>query len=156
MSVPALYLVTAIVTAVMAGFFWSFSVVVMDALALLPPLEGMRAMQSINTVVRNPVFAVGFFGTPILCTLVLVSLALPNARSTGALLAASGAILYLVLGLGVTFVKNIPLNDALAAASSAEEWQAFLAPWIFWNHVRTLGSMAAACLLGLGFALVLR
>jgi uncharacterized membrane protein len=53
----------------------------------------------------------------------------------------------------VTFARNVPLNEALAAATSAEQWNAFLSPWVFWNHVRTVGSLAAACLLALGYAL---
>jgi uncharacterized membrane protein len=153
MPVAALYLITAIATALMAGFFWSFSVVVMDGLRLLPPLEGMRAMQAINSVVRNALFGLGFFGTPLLCLLVLLALALPASRGAGGLVAASGAALYIALAFVVTFARNIPLNDALAAATSAEQWNAFLDPWVFWNHVRTVGSLAAACLLALGYAL---
>jgi uncharacterized membrane protein len=151
--VAALHLIAAIATAIMAGFFWSFSVVVMDGLRLLPPLEGMRAMQAINAVVRNPLFGVGFFGTPVLCALVLLALVLPGGRGVGGIVAASGAAIYLALAFVVTFAKNIPLNEALAAATSAEQWNAFLAPWVFWNHIRTVGSLAAACLLALGYAL---
>jgi uncharacterized membrane protein len=151
--IAALHLVAALATALMAGFFWSFSVVVMDGLRLLTPLEAMRAMQAINAVVRNPLFGLGFFGTPILCTLVLLSLVLPSGRGVGALVAASGAALYLALAFVVTFAKNIPLNEALAPATSAEQWNAFLVPWVFWNHVRTVGSLIAACLLALGYAL---
>jgi uncharacterized membrane protein len=153
MPLAPLYLVTALATALMAGFFWSFSVVVMDGLRLLPPLEGMRAMQAINAAVRNLLFGLGFFGTPMLCTLVLLSLVLTAGRGTGGVVAASGAALYLALALVVTFARNIPLNEALAAATSAEQWHAFLGPWVFWNHVRTVGSLAAACLLALGYAL---
>ena len=90
MPVAALHLTTAIATAVMAGFFWSFSVVVMDGLRLLPPLEAMRAMQAINAAVRNALFALGFFGTPILCLLVLLALVLPAGRGTGGVVAACG------------------------------------------------------------------
>lgn len=156
MAVSTLYLLTALATAFMGGFFWSFSVVVMDGLKLLPPLEAMRAMQSINAVVRNPLFALGFFGTPVLCALVVLSLVLPGGRSTAGLVAAFGALLYIALGLVVTFARNVPMNEALDAATSAEEWQAFLPPWVFWNHVRTVGSLAAACLLGVGYALAQR
>jgi uncharacterized membrane protein len=148
-----LYLVTALATALMAGFFWSFSVLVMDGLRLLPPLEGMRAMQAINAAVRNVPFGLGFFGTPILCALVLLALVLPGGRGIGGVAAALGAALYLALAFVVTFARNIPLNEALAAATSAEQWPAFLGPWVFWNHVRTVGSLAAACLLALGYAL---
>ena len=153
MPVAALHLITAIATALMAGFFWSFSVVVMDGLRLLPPLEAMRAMQAINAAVRNALFALGFFGTPILCLLVLLALVLPAGRSVGGLVAALGAVLYLALAFVVTFAKNVPLNEALAAATGAEQWNAFLDPWVFWNHVRTVGSLAAACLLALGYVL---
>ena len=153
MPVAALHLITAIATAIMAGFFWSFSVVVMDGLRLLPPLEGMRAMQAINAVVRNPLFGAGFFGTPVLCALVLLSLVLPGGRGVGGIVAASGAATYLALAFVVTFARNVPLNEALAAATSAEQWNGFWPPWIFWNHIRTLGSLAAACLLALGYAL---
>jgi uncharacterized membrane protein len=153
MPLAALYLVAALATALMAGFFWSFSVVVMDGLRLLPPLEGMRAMQAINAAVRNALFGLGFFGTPILCVLVLLSLILPAGRGIGGFVAALGAVLYLALASVMTFARNIPLNEALATATSAEQWHAFLAPWVFWNHVRTVGSLVAACLLALGYAL---
>jgi uncharacterized membrane protein len=153
MPLAALYLVAALATALMAGFFWSFSVVVMDGLRLLPPLEGMRAMQAINAAVRNALFGLGFFGTPILCVLVLLSLILPAGRGIGGFVAALGAVLYLALAFVMTFARNIPLNEALATATSAEQWHAFLAPWVFWNHVRTVGSLVAACLLALGYAL---
>jgi uncharacterized membrane protein len=151
--IAALHLVTALSAALMAGFFWSFSVVIMDGLRLLRPLEAMRAMQAINAAVRNALFALGFFGTPILCLLVVLALVLPGDRGVGGLVAALGATLYIVLAFLVTFARNIPLNEALAAAASAEQWNAFLAPWVFWNHVRTVGSLAAACLLALGYAL---
>jgi uncharacterized membrane protein len=126
--VAALYLITAIATALMAGFFWSFSVVVMDGLRLLPPLEAMRAMQAINAAVRNALFALGFFGTPILCLLVLLALLLPAGRGVGGFVAALGAVLYIALAFVVTFARNVPLNEALAAATSAEQWNGFLSP----------------------------
>jgi uncharacterized membrane protein len=152
-SVATLYLVAALATALMAGFFWSFSVLVMDGLQLLPPLEAMRAMQAINASVRNAWFGLGFFGTPILCLLVLLALVLPASRGAGGLVAASGAALYIALAVVVTFARNIPLNETLAVATSAEQWNAFLDPWVFWNHVRTVSSLAAACLLALGYGL---
>ena len=60
---------------------------------------------------------------------------------------------YLALAFAVTFARNVPLNEALAAAASAEQWSAFLTPWVFWNHVRTAGALAAACFLALGYAI---
>jgi uncharacterized membrane protein len=150
--VATLHLVPALATALMAGFFWSFSVVVMDGLRLLPPLDGMRAMQAINAAVRNTLSALSFFGTPILCTLVLLSLVLPAGRGVGEFVAALGAALHRSRVRRDLRAEH-PLNEPLAAATSAEQWNAFLAPWVFWNHVRTVGSLAAACLLALGYAL---
>ena len=38
----------------------------------------------------TPLFALGFFGTPILCLLVLLALVLPAGRGIGGLVAACG------------------------------------------------------------------
>jgi uncharacterized membrane protein len=60
--------------------------------------------------------------------------------------------------LGVTFAGNVPLNEALALredpAEATEAGQAFEAPWLTWNAVRTgwvLTSFAIA-LLALGLS----
>jgi uncharacterized membrane protein len=63
---------------------------------------------------------------------------------------ASG-VLY-VLGMFIsTMVFNIPLNDALASvdpsgAEGASLWARYLKDWTFWNHVRTIASLAASVL----------
>jgi uncharacterized membrane protein len=91
----------------------------------------MRAMQAINAAVRNALFALSLFGTPILCLLVLLALVLPGDRGVGGIVAASGAAIYLALAFVVTFARNVPLNEALAAATSAEQWNGFFSPWVF-------------------------
>lgn len=153
MSMSSLYLVTALAAALMAGFFFSFSVVVMDGLEAVPPLDGMRAMQAINMAVPGPWFGLAFFGTPLLCLLVVLSLLWPAGRSLGGWIAALGAVLYIALVFAITLIKNVPMNQALATATDAGAWQNFLPPWTYWNHVRTIGSLAASCLLALGYAL---
>jgi uncharacterized membrane protein len=97
----------------------------MDGVRLLPPLEAMRAIQAINAVVHNILFGLGFFGTPILCKLVLLALFLPGGSGAGRLVAALGAVVYIALAFVVTFARNIPLNEAPAAATGAEQWNAF-------------------------------
>jgi uncharacterized membrane protein len=58
----------------------------------------------------------------------------------------------------VTTVFNVPLNNALAAASgqaATDLWQQrYLTDWVWWNHVRTLASIGALALFVLGFARV--
>ena len=54
-------------------------------------------------------------------------------------------------------LRNVPLNDALAAAKpgTAEEaalWSRYLADWTFWNHVRGVGTAAAAVTFGAALA----
>ena len=50
---------------------------------------------------------------------------------------------------------NVPRNDALEAvrpetAEAAALWARYLVEWTRWNHVRTLGALAAAVLFTLG------
>ncbi len=68
----ALKLFSALGCGRMAGFFFAFSVVVMTALSRLKPPQGIAAMQTINVVVINPLFFVGFFGTAAACLLLVI------------------------------------------------------------------------------------
>jgi uncharacterized membrane protein len=144
---------SAIGCGLMAGLFFAFSVAVMRALRRLPPADGMAAMQSINVAILNPVFLAGFFGTALLCLVVLVT-SLSRWDEAGAALFAAGAALYLVGATLVTIVFNVPLNNALASAASADpgsarRWATYLTTWTAWNHLRTLASLAAAIVLTL-------
>jgi uncharacterized membrane protein len=58
----------------------------------------------------------------------------------------------------VTMVFNVPLNNALAAVSSAEGeggalWTRYLSDWTFWNHVRTAAPLIAMVLFIWGLVL---
>ncbi len=55
----------------------------------------------------------------------------------------------------VTALRNVPLNDQLAAVSATDPgardvWKRYLDRWSMWNHVRTAAAMAAALLYTLG------
>ena len=56
-------LVAALGCGLIAGVFFAFSSFVMKALSLLPPHEGLVAMQAINVAVLNPWFLGTFIGT---------------------------------------------------------------------------------------------
>lgn len=140
----------------MAGLFFAFSVCVMKALGQLPPAQGIRAMQTINRVILNPVFLVVFMGTTVICAILLVvALVGWHAPRAGFLLA--GALLYLAGVLVVTMAANVPMNEALdrvdpASVDGARLWAEYLARWTAWNHVRTVGALASLA----SFVLALR
>lgn len=130
------------------GVFFAFSSFVMKALAYLPPAQGIAAMQSINLAVTNFSFAVQLFGTTLLC-LFLAIWSLRNLSLAGSGSVLAGALLYLLGAIFVTFVFNVPRNDALdlvnpASPEGARMWASFIPPWTAWNHVRTAASLAAS------------
>ncbi|WP_274425192.1 anthrone oxygenase family protein [Chelativorans sp. YIM 93263] len=130
---------------VMAGFFYSFSNVVMGALNRVAPQSGIAAMQAINNVVLNPIFLLLFFGTAFLSA-VIIGASLLGSVGSGAVLAAGGGAAYLVCIIGVTIIFNVPMNNALAlvvpaTAEGAAVWAHYLQRWTWWNHVRTLGGI---------------
>lgn len=145
----AFTLLAALGSAAIGGLFFAFSVCVMTALGRLPAHQGMAAMQAINVAILNPLFFAAFFGTAAICAaLILLSLADWNP-SHSAYLTAGGA-LYLVGGILVTMVFNVPLNRALGTASGtegaqdAELWRRYLSVWTAWNHARLVCCLCAA------------
>ena len=71
---------------------------------------------------------------------------------TGGLFRLVGGGLYLVGMVLVTIVRNVPMNDALAAvdpesAEGAEQWASYVPGWTVWNSVRTVAALAAAAAL---------
>ena len=131
-----------------AGVFFAFSSFVMSALARLDPPQGIAAMQAINITVINPWFMGVFMGTAIGCLFLTVfSLLKWHQPGNPALLV--GSLLYLVVTFGVTILFNVPLNDALArvdpgSVEGAKLWAGYLSDWTMWNHIRTVGAIAAA------------
>ena len=136
-----------IVCALVAGIFYAFSSFVMGALGRLEPPAGIAAMQSINVVVLRPSFFLAFFGAGVVVIAAAVGSPTPEVIGGGAL--------YLVGCLGVTIVRNVPLNERLArldaaSAEGAAFWQDYLRRWTRWNSVRTAASLAAAIVLWFG------
>jgi uncharacterized membrane protein len=143
-------------TGVMSGVFFAFSSFVMKALAVLPPPQGIAAMQAINAAAINPVFLAAFLGNVLLCTpLAVYSLASWHQRGTSWILI--GSLLYLIAAVLTTVVFNVPLNNALAQVDPVSEdsaviWSHYLATWSAWNHVRAVGSLMAAAALVVGLS----
>jgi uncharacterized membrane protein len=148
--IDTLILAGAVGCGLMAGFFFAFSILVMQALGRLAPERGIAAMQTINVVVINPWFLVTFFGTAVLCVVATIG-GFARSPDANAYLSAAASALYLVGTLGVTMWFNVPRNNALAAVTpsspqGASVWASYVPSWTAWNHVRTLAATAAMAL----------
>ena len=140
-------------SAILGGFFLSWSNLVMPALARIPAIAGIAAMNATNEVVYNPLFFLLFMGVPLLGALLAIHAAMNLGRS-GSPAIVAGAVLVICGMFGVTMFGNVPMNEALAAldpesAAAAEYWKVVLDRWTFWNHVRMLACLAAAACFGL-------
>lgn len=145
-------LVALLGSALMAGLFFIFSNTVMTALAKIPPAEGVRAMQSINRVILNPVFLGSFIGTAVL-SLVVVVLGCLGIAGFASHWFISAACLYVFGTFFYTAFRNVPLNDkleALAPEEANEFWQFYLHTWTRYNHHRTIASILAVVLYSIG------
>ena len=139
---------------VVTGLLFAFSNFVMSALADLPNEKGMYAMQRINEDILNPIFFAFFFGTPILCLLIIALTALESAADGHRLLIA-GAICYLAGPFGITVLFNVPLNNELMQAGPDEAndaWPSYMKRWQRWNHIRTYVGVVSIVLLSFGIA----
>lgn len=152
-TLKALLIAAAVGAGLIGGLFFIFSNTIMKAFDKLPAGGAIASMQRINEVILNPVFFLAFFGTALICVALLV-VYIARLGQPGAVLACSGALLYVVGSIVVTMVCNVPLNIKLAAIPAsasdlAAQWQAFRVPWTMWNHVRTIACLLAAAALAL-------
>lgn len=152
-----LLLVTATTGAgLVGGIFFAFSNFIMRALAQVPAKEGAEVMQRINVTVLNPLFFTVFFGTGVIA--LIVAMGTPNVwDAPGAVLSRIAAAFYLFGTLGVTIVRNVPLNEKLAItaltdAALSPTWTQYLKAWTWWNHVRTIAALLAAALFATAIA----
>ncbi|MDQ3747581.1 MAG: DUF1772 domain-containing protein [Acidobacteriota bacterium] len=145
--------ITATMTALMAGLFYAWSCSVMLGFARLSNREFISAMQSTNRAIQNPIFFAAFFGAPVLLPLsVFLHYGQPLPARFWFLLAAT--IMYLIGTFGVTIFGNVPLNNTLdcfdlQAASEAEitlQRANFERRWNNLNTIRTVSSLLAIML----------
>ena len=140
----------------MFGFFYAWVSSTMWGLDAADPNVAISAMQAMNASVRNPVFALGYFGTPLALAAVTL-VALKGGERRAALLFGSGGLLYVLGVMLPTSMFNVPLNEMLAAVEAPlvvgrakEVWQSYSAPWQFWNSVRAVATGAVLLLAGVG------
>lgn len=134
----------------LAGVYFAFSAFVMTALGRIGQAAGIPAMNAIDVDIVRSLFMPVFLGTTLSCA-VLVLLGALRWQEPGALAMICGGIVYVIGMFAVTAVFNVPMNNQLAAtdpasAAAAPVWARYLADWTFWNHVRTIASLAATAL----------
>ena len=146
----AITLLTALGSGLIAGTYFAFSAFLLKALRDTPPKTGITAMQSIIAAIKAPIFLAVFFGTAALAS--VLGLAAPFAwHEPQAKWLLLGALLYLNGPIGVTLMRNLPLNNSLSqvrtdSPEGAAFWKEFLSEWTTWNNVRmVMGLAATAC-----------
>ena len=139
-----------VMTGLMAGIYFAFSVFVMQSLAQIPAYEGTRAMNAINTVIVKTAFLPLFFISSI-AHLGLVILVLATEVENAVLLGSAGLVY--VLGMFfTTLVGNVPLNNRLARYTEVSEkqtdvWNDYLQRWVRLNHIRTISCTVSMVLI---------
>ncbi len=139
--------VATVLAGLFGGFFLTYSASVQLGLAEVDDLTYVRTFQAINATIRNPAFAVMFFG----CVPAIVLAWVLNRRTDrrAAVALAVGAMLCAAVVV-ITFVFNVPLNDELAgwvdptAAEASVARAEFETVWNRWNLARTILSVAGA------------
>jgi uncharacterized membrane protein len=147
----AALIATALGCGLIAGVFFAFSTFVMPALGRLEPSQGVAAMHSINVKAVTPVFMTALFGTAVACLVLSAWAAISPDELPSAEVFAASAI-YLIGAIGVTMAANVPRNNRLAGLradgpEAVAYWPEYLRGWTWWNHVRTVASLAAAVVL---------
>lgn len=141
-------LLATIASGLMAGVFFTYTNSVLPGLHAAEDRSFVDAMQRINAAILNGWFLLLFLGTMVLSVVALV-LQLGAEQRAALPFIAAGAGLYAAT-LIITFVVNVPLNNALDAAGppgSIADFgavrAAFESKWVSWNLLRTITSTAA-------------
>jgi uncharacterized membrane protein len=133
----------------MAGIFAAFALSVMRGLGRTSDGTFVEVMRRINVEIVNPWFLFCFLGGAVFTLLALFftlrgyPVGVPQRDAIGWIIAAF--VLY-GLSLGVTFMVNMPLNAALAAADPAQPAAArkpFEKRWVQFNVIRTVTAVAS-------------
>ncbi len=133
----------------MAGIFSAFALSVMRGLARTSDATFVEVMRRINVEIVNPWFLFCFLGGAVFTLLAIFFTVRGNPVGAGQRDAIGWIIAAFVLfglSLGVTFLVNMPLNAALAAADPAEPAAArkpFEKRWVQFNLIRTVTAVAS-------------
>jgi uncharacterized membrane protein len=142
-----------------AGLYFFSAIAVMPALTAADDRTLVDAMQQMIDKIENPAFFLAFLGAPVLTAVALAQARQSGQAKTTAWIVA-GLVLYAVMVV-ITFAVHLPLNEDLKDAGDparienlAEVRDDFVTPWVAWDIVRTVASIAGFG--ALTWALVLR
>ncbi|UFU02491.1 DUF1772 domain-containing protein [Ruania suaedae] len=124
-----------LLTGLLGGLYLGFAVAVLPGLARLDDETYVKAFNHINAVIVNPLFMVVFLGSPALAA------TLPLWDRSPSVIAAAGLSLAALIS---TLVRNVPLNNELAAGCPRESFES---RWTRWHHLRTCAMVASAAML---------
>ncbi|ASK32644.1 hypothetical protein CEY12_01965 [Chryseobacterium sp. T16E-39] len=138
-------IITGTLTALIGGLFYAYSCSVILGLGKLSDVEYLKAMQSINREILNPVFFLSFMGT---AAMLPIATFVFRAHHPVFILLLLASIVYLIGVFGVTIVGNVPLNDQLdqfdignATVEAIRKMRdVFENRWNFLNHIRAVCS----------------
>lgn len=142
--------------ALVAGFLFAFSCVVMPGIGTLDAREFLRSFQVVDRVIQNnqPLFMLVWMGSVLTLTLSTV-LGFSRLAGDDLALLLIAAILYIVGVQVPTGAINVPLNNHLQTLDletigdeQVVEARATFEPrWNRWNRIRTVASVLTALLL---------
>lgn len=152
-SANLVLILTATITALIAGLFFTWSCSVTIGLARIQDTMYIAAMQAMNRAILNPVFLICFVGNVLLLPL-SAYMYYSTPVSTRFILLVAAAIVYLVGVFGVTILGNVPMNESLDAfelstaspADIAAQRIVFEKPWNMLNMIRTVASTVSVVL----------
>lgn len=144
-------IITATLTALVAGLFFAWSVSITRGLMRVSDAEYILVMQSTNRAIQNPLFFAAFFGVQILLP---VCLFLFYGQTSRFWLLLAAAVIYTAGVMGVTVFGNVPMNNVLDSfdlqTASKEEISMsrknYEERWNNLNNIRTVSSTIAVIL----------
>ena len=153
---PIILITTTFFCSLVAGFLFSFGLIVMPGIGKLNNREFIRSFQEIDGIIQNnqPVFVFVWLGS-ILLLLATTALGIRQFQGLDTLLLIAATVLYLFGVQLPTFTINVPLNNQLQAVKANELDQSQLKAarlvfedrWNRWNTIRTLIACLTAILL---------
>lgn len=151
-----LCLTSLLLNGALFGFFYAWVCSTMWGLDAADPRVAVEAMQAMNASVRNAVFAPAFFGTPIVLMITTLALITTAHRAT-ALWFGAATVIVTALGVILTMMINVPMNEALALLTVPDDvqaaraiWQDYSPGWQFWNQMRTIATGIGLLMVGIG------
>ncbi len=139
---------TVLFSGLVAGLFYSYACSINIGLKTLSNIEYLKAMQSINIAIQNPVFFFSFMGLLVVFPITTVQLYRHQHLNSPHLYVLAMAI-YFICVFGVTIFLNVPLNERLAKfpilTANENEISAmretYEKPWNAFHNIRTVASI---------------